>query len=159
MLAFWNGGTPRIVNPRRVVLPNGDVVMNAVADPENDLYDLMRIGPKSGKFEIQLVDTFAKAGVTITATRTVGYLPLEEIKAKRIALAKADIQALLAPDDWMSLREREEPGRPMNVDVKTYRADLRQASDNFDTTINDAVNEAAAIAVELVLPTDPRETP
>lgn len=89
MLAFWNGGNPRVVrNTRRVSMPNGDVRLNAGPDPDNDLYNFVS-GAKPGAFQRIVSTSYDNDGWTITETHTFIDIELDDAKAKR----KADVTA------------------------------------------------------------------
>lgn len=85
MLAFWNDGKPRKVRSNsQVKLPNGDIVLNAKPDPDNDLYEYVDVGPMPDrKYEVAGPVTYDNDGWTITATRSVMDRNLDQVKAER----------------------------------------------------------------------------
>lgn len=102
-LAFWNGGTPRVLRSnKRVRLANGDIVLNAAADPANDLYHYVEAGAAPGRFQRSAGVGFANDGWTITATRTVEWIDLDAIRERRRAEVKAEAgqRILSILPDW-----------------------------------------------------------
>lgn len=70
-LAFWNGGSPqKIGNPRKVVTPGGDVILNATVDASNDIYNYIVVGDRPASHQTLGAASHNLAGDTITTTYT-----------------------------------------------------------------------------------------
>ncbi len=88
MLAFWNGGDPRVArNPKRITMPNGDVRLNAGPDPDDDLYAFVP-GARPDRHQSVISRSYANDGWTITETNT-----LSDIAAARVRqLRKSEVR-------------------------------------------------------------------
>jgi hypothetical protein len=156
-LAFWNNGSPRVIRGRKVNLPNGDVVMNPQPDPDNDVYEYVEAGGKAGRFERSTGVSYDNDGWTITATYTKAYVDVADIRAQKAADAKVSAAALLSKDDWQTIRQMEDPGKPSAPAVKQWRKDIRRASDDFEVAL-DAETDAGTLAgMQPTWPEDPRD--
>jgi len=116
MLAFWNGGNPQVVrNTRRVLMPNGDVRLNAGPDPDDDLYAFIA-GAKPTKYQAITARSYANDGWTITETNTLSDIAAArardlrkaEVRAKATAVMDGGIVFSIGPTDLASDREAVE---------------------------------------------------
>lgn len=102
-LALWNGGTPRVVRSNtRVRLANGNIVFNAAADPANDLFHFVEAGPMPGWFQRRTGVAYDNDGWRITATASIDWIAIEEIRDRRIGEIKAEAgrRILTILPDW-----------------------------------------------------------
>lgn len=58
------------------------------------------------------------------------------LKSNAIAIVKQQAAGLLAPTDWMIIKSSEVEGYTVPADILTYRAAVRTASNNIETSIN-----------------------
>lgn len=123
MLAFWNGGNPRVVrNLNRVQMPNGDVAFNAKPDPDNDLFLYVEAGPTPNRRigERAGAVSYTNDGWTITATRTVETDPNFDLMAMKLA------QKIIVDEQAEAARGRyitDGAGQAMSYREKAAEAD------------------------------------
>tara|TARA_R100001015_G_scaffold669_1_gene202 strand:+ start:2665 stop:3153 length:489 start_codon:yes stop_codon:yes gene_type:complete len=70
-----------------------------------------------------------------------------ELKTAWIANTKNTADSLLSPTDWYIIRKAEDSTTTIPTDVATYRAAVRTASGKIETSITNAADHAAFIAL------------
>jgi hypothetical protein len=69
------------------------------------------------------------------------------LKSNAIALVKTQAGGLLAPTDWMVIKASEVDGYTVPAEIITYRAAVRQASNDIEASITAAADLAAFMAL------------
>jgi len=174
-LAFWNGGTPRVVRSnKRLQLSNGDIVLNAQPDPMVDLYNYVETGPAPSRFQHALTTAYENNGWTITATRTAAWSDVSLIRERRMADVRAEAGAriLAVLPDW---KQRNLTARGVELTAKgaaNWSVDelaewqagqilwgwvksVRAASDAFDLAISVTTDPETAVSMSPAWPADP----
>lgn len=174
-LAFWNNGTPRVVRSRkRVVLPNGDIVLNATPNPQIDLYAYREIGHTKDPYRKLTGPIYENDGWTITATYTAGYVAIGQIREMRINQVKAEAgsRILRILPDWKQRNltaravELQDKGRAnwtadelaeweSGDTVWTWVKAVRAASNEFEVAIAAEADAEAAASMQPAWPAPP----
>jgi hypothetical protein len=72
---------------------------------------------------------------------------LAQLQEQWVAKQKEIAQSLLRPTDWAVIRGMEDPGKPVGLELKNYRADVRSTSSAREVQIEACVDvdELAAL--------------
>ena len=79
--------------------------------------------------------TYTVGADSVTGTYVLTDVKISVLKESMIVQSRATSSAILARDDWMSIRESE-GGTAMASNLKSYRADVRTESGTKETEIN-----------------------
>ena len=161
---YWNNGFPLEAqvkgrgNKAALELPNGSVRMGRIkSKPSEDLYELVEEGPEPDEYQLEGAVGYSNNGHKVTATRTVEYKDPEIIREMKLDQMRISAQGLLAKDDWRTIREHEEPGKPLDPAIKAWRVDVRSESDAFEIALGLEDDPATLVGMEPTWPVDPRE--
>jgi len=113
-LYHWNNGSPRKAkvsgsgNRQKYTLPDGVVMTGKItANADLDLYNYVETGPGQGEYQQAAGISYSVDGDTITGTRTVSDIPLEQaqstakrkVKSKRDAVMNGGVEFQAASGD------------------------------------------------------------
>jgi hypothetical protein len=164
-LKYWNNGQPLQAfvkgsgNKASLRMSPTVVRMGKItSSPDDDLYLFEDTSVRPQEFQrVAGAPILNNDGWTISSARGVEYIELDIIKRIKSERAQTEVSALLAKDDWQTIRELEEPGKPMDQSLKMWRAALRQESTDFEIELAAALTLNAVLDLEPVWSADPRE--
>lgn len=155
-LCFWNDGKPKVVDSKCVKMPDGKERLNAKPDPDDDLYEYVEVRVGYGQYHKHVETTLDNDGWKVTKTHTYAPMPLDDVKADKIRSSRSEASRLLSKDDWMVVRETEDPTKPMPDEIKAWRSAVRDYSNIYEADIEDAADFNTLEAMQPEFPVDPR---